>query len=187
MLVVPMNDHTGRPRRRPPAHEPARARTAPYAAYPADLVPLLLSLATQAAVCVKANQLTASIRRLFEDFAQAAIVAVEQRDPTTAGHSNRVADLTVELARARRPRRRRALRAVSLLARGDARDLHGGAPPRLREDLDPRARPRQGEEARGRTGLGRIRDRFDFVARGRGRATDARAPPRAARARRAAA
>ena len=58
----------------------------------------MLSLATQAAVCLKANQLTGSIRRLFEDFAQAAIVAVEQRDPTTAGHSNRVAALTVEMA-----------------------------------------------------------------------------------------
>jgi HD-GYP domain-containing protein (c-di-GMP phosphodiesterase class II) len=59
---------------------------------------LLLSLATQAAVCLKANHLTASIRKLFEDFAQAAIIAVEQRDPTTAGHSNRVAMLTVEMA-----------------------------------------------------------------------------------------
>lgn len=61
--------------------------------------PLVLSLATQAAVSLKANRLTASIRRLFEDFAKAAIVAVEQRDPTTAGHSNRVADFTETLAR----------------------------------------------------------------------------------------
>ena len=96
MLVVPMKDHRGglvgvlqlMNRLGPAGPEP----------YPEDLVPLLLSLATQAAVCLKANQLTASIRRLFEDFAQAAIVAVEQRDPTTAGHSNRVAALTVELA-----------------------------------------------------------------------------------------
>jgi HD-GYP domain-containing protein (c-di-GMP phosphodiesterase class II) len=96
MLVVPMKDHLGglvgvlqlMNRLGPAGPEP----------YPEDLVPLLLSLATQAAVCLKANQLTASIRRLFEDFAQAAIVAVEQRDPTTAGHSNRVAALTVELA-----------------------------------------------------------------------------------------
>jgi hypothetical protein len=70
-----------------------------FAPYPADLVPLLLSLATQAAVSVKANQLTASIRRLFEDFARASIMAVELRDPTTAGHSTRVADLSVALAR----------------------------------------------------------------------------------------
>ena len=96
MLVVPMKDHRGglvgvlqlMNRLGPAGPEP----------YPEDLVPLVLSLATQAAVCLKANQLTASIRRLFEDFAQAAIVAVEQRDPTTAGHSNRVAALTVELS-----------------------------------------------------------------------------------------
>jgi HD-GYP domain-containing protein (c-di-GMP phosphodiesterase class II) len=70
-----------------------------YEPYPADLVPLLLSLATQAAVCLKANALTASVRRLFEDFARAAIFAVEQRDPTTAGHSTRVSTLSVTLAR----------------------------------------------------------------------------------------
>jgi HD-GYP domain-containing protein (c-di-GMP phosphodiesterase class II) len=99
VLVVPMNDHRGElvgvlqlmNRRRP-----GDGSTEPY---PEDLVPLVLSLATQAAVCLKANRLTASIRTLFEDFAQAAIFAVEQRDPTTAGHSHRVASLTDALAR----------------------------------------------------------------------------------------
>jgi HD-GYP domain-containing protein (c-di-GMP phosphodiesterase class II) len=98
VIVVPMKDHRGemvgvlqlmnRKGEEPGTYEP----------YPADLVPVLLSLATQAAVCIKANQLTDSIRKLFEDFAHAAIVAVEQRDPTTAGHSSRVAELTVALA-----------------------------------------------------------------------------------------
>ncbi len=98
MLVVPMSDHTGalvgvlQLMNR-------RLADGTHAPYPADLVPLLLSLATQAAVSVKANQLTASIRRLFEDFARASIMAVELRDPTTAGHSNRVAGLSVSLAR----------------------------------------------------------------------------------------
>jgi HD-GYP domain-containing protein (c-di-GMP phosphodiesterase class II) len=98
MLVVPMSDHTGAlvgvlqlMNRRRPDGTPA--------AYPADIVPLLLSLATQAAVSVKANQLTASVRKLFEDFARASITAVELRDPTTAGHSTRVADLSVALGR----------------------------------------------------------------------------------------
>jgi HD-GYP domain-containing protein (c-di-GMP phosphodiesterase class II) len=98
MIVVPMSDHTGalvgvlQLMNR-------RLADGTHATYPTDLVPLLLSLATQAAVSVKANQLTASIRRLFEDFARASIMAVELRDPTTAGHSNRVADLSVALAR----------------------------------------------------------------------------------------
>jgi HD-GYP domain-containing protein (c-di-GMP phosphodiesterase class II) len=98
MLVVPMSDHTGalvgvlQLMNR-------RLADGTHAPYPADLVSLLLSLATQAAVSVKANQLTDSIRRLFEDFARASIMAVELRDPTTAGHSNRVASLSVSLAR----------------------------------------------------------------------------------------
>jgi HD-GYP domain-containing protein (c-di-GMP phosphodiesterase class II) len=98
MLVVPMSDHTGalvgvlQLMNR-------RLADGSHAPYPADLVPLLLSLATQAAVSVKANQLTASVRKLFEDFARASITAVELRDPTTAGHSTRVADLSVGLAR----------------------------------------------------------------------------------------
>src|SRR5437764_8777460 len=37
--------------------------------------------------------------RLFEGFVTAAVTAIEQRDPTTSGHSFRVADLTVELAK----------------------------------------------------------------------------------------
>ncbi|MGZ8710756.1 MAG: HD-GYP domain-containing protein, partial [Thermoanaerobaculia bacterium] len=40
-----------------------------------------------------------SIERLFEGFVTAAVTAIEQRDPTTSGHSFRVADLTVELAK----------------------------------------------------------------------------------------
>ena len=57
------------------------------------------SLAGQAAVAVENNLLYESIERLFEGFVTAAVSAIEQRDPTTSGHSFRVADLTVELAR----------------------------------------------------------------------------------------
>src|SRR5205085_6494759 len=56
-------------------------------------------LAAQAAVAVENNLLYKSIERLFEGFVTAAVTAIEQRDPTTSGHSFRVADLTVELAR----------------------------------------------------------------------------------------
>src|SRR5213079_1542205 len=40
------------------------------------------------------------IERLFEGFVTAAVTAIEQRDPTTSGHSGRVATLTVALAQA---------------------------------------------------------------------------------------
>jgi response regulator RpfG family c-di-GMP phosphodiesterase len=40
------------------------------------------------------------IEHLFEGFVQAAVLAIEARDPSTSGHSSRVADLTVGLAEA---------------------------------------------------------------------------------------
>jgi HD-GYP domain-containing protein (c-di-GMP phosphodiesterase class II) len=65
---------------------------------PAD-VELLRSLASQAAVSLENSRLYEDIRRLFEGFVQAAATAIEQRDPTTSGHSFRVADGTLALAR----------------------------------------------------------------------------------------
>jgi HD-GYP domain-containing protein (c-di-GMP phosphodiesterase class II) len=59
---------------------------------------LLTSLASQAAVALENNVLIKSIERLFEGFVTAAVTAIESRDPTTSGHSFRVADLTVGLA-----------------------------------------------------------------------------------------
>jgi HD-GYP domain-containing protein (c-di-GMP phosphodiesterase class II) len=58
------------------------------------------SLAAQAAVAVENQRLTDSIRALFEGFVEAAVTAIEQRDPTTSGHSHRVAALTCALAQA---------------------------------------------------------------------------------------
>jgi HD-GYP domain-containing protein (c-di-GMP phosphodiesterase class II) len=58
------------------------------------------SLASQAAVAVDNSRLYQSIRLLFEGFVGAAVTAIESRDPTTSGHSSRVAELTVSLAQA---------------------------------------------------------------------------------------
>jgi HD-GYP domain-containing protein (c-di-GMP phosphodiesterase class II) len=160
MLVVPMKDHVGdlvgvlqlMNRLGPQGPEP----------YPGDLVELLLSLATQAAVCLKANHLTASIRRLFEDFAQAAIVAVEQRDPTTAGHSNRVAGLTVELAGLVDRAAEGPYAAVSF-SREEMREiftaalLHDFGKISIPERVLVKAKKIEAD------GLRRIRDRFDYV------------------------
>jgi HD-GYP domain-containing protein (c-di-GMP phosphodiesterase class II) len=63
------------------------------------LVKLVRSLSGQAAVALENSQLYAEIERLFEGFVRAAVTAIEQRDPTTSGHSERVANLTVGLAR----------------------------------------------------------------------------------------
>ncbi len=61
---------------------------------------LLLALGAQAAGAIENALLHEEINRLFEGFVSASVVAIEARDPTTAGHSGRVADLTVGLAQA---------------------------------------------------------------------------------------
>ena len=61
---------------------------------------LCSSLAAQAAVALENARLYEEIQNLFEGFVRASVHAIEQRDPTTSGHSQRVADLTVDLARA---------------------------------------------------------------------------------------
>jgi HD-GYP domain-containing protein (c-di-GMP phosphodiesterase class II) len=69
----------------------------PFTARQQDIV---FSLTSQAAVALENSQLYESIRRLFEGFVRASVTAIEARDPTTSGHSFRVANLTVALAEA---------------------------------------------------------------------------------------
>jgi HD-GYP domain-containing protein (c-di-GMP phosphodiesterase class II) len=61
---------------------------------------LLGALAGPAASAIENALLHEEIEQLFEGFVQASVVAIEARDPTTAGHSGRVATLTTGLARA---------------------------------------------------------------------------------------
>ncbi len=57
------------------------------------------SLASQAAVSLENNILYKEIKTIFEGFIKASVIAIEARDPTTSGHSERVALLTKELGR----------------------------------------------------------------------------------------
>jgi len=66
--------------------------------FPERSVQLALSLASQAAVSYENRKLYQEIETLFEGFVQAAVTAIEQRDPTTSGHSLRVASYTQALA-----------------------------------------------------------------------------------------
>ena len=59
---------------------------------------LLSALGGQAAAAVNNALLHQEIEQLFEGFVRASVVAIESRDPTTAGHSGRVARLSVGLA-----------------------------------------------------------------------------------------
>jgi HD-GYP domain-containing protein (c-di-GMP phosphodiesterase class II) len=70
-------------------------RAVPFSARAQELAS---SLASQAAVAVENSRLYKSIETLFEGFVSASVSAIEARDPTTAGHSFRVAELTVALA-----------------------------------------------------------------------------------------
>jgi HD-GYP domain-containing protein (c-di-GMP phosphodiesterase class II) len=123
MLVVPMRDH----------HEKvigvvqlinkkrdAKAVLRPVALVDETVIPftsvdeeLVTSLASQAAVALENTRLIADIRNLFDSFVRAAVTAIESRDPTTSGHSGRVAVLTVGLAE-----------HVDAQDRGRFKDLH---------------------------------------------------------------
>ncbi len=108
MLVLPMKDHKEEVigvlqlinRKRDPeavlaAPADVEHQVVPYSRRTVELV---TALAGQAAVAIENSRLYEEIERLFEGFVKAAVHAIEQRDPTTFGHSGRVANMTVGLA-----------------------------------------------------------------------------------------
>ncbi|MDQ3284045.1 MAG: GAF domain-containing protein [Acidobacteriota bacterium] len=109
LLVFPMTNHAGdvigvlqlinRRKLGAPARLTAENVPDNVISFVDETADIMRALASQAAVAVENNLLYESIERLFEGFVTAAVTAIEQRDPTTSGHSFRVADLTVELAR----------------------------------------------------------------------------------------
>jgi HD-GYP domain-containing protein (c-di-GMP phosphodiesterase class II) len=110
MLVVPMVDHRDKVvgvlqlinRKRAPSGEirddaSANALVIPYSQRDVEIVQ---GLAGQAAVSIENGKLYQDIENLFEGFIKAAVTAIDQRDPTTSGHSVRVTALTCDLAQA---------------------------------------------------------------------------------------
>lgn len=108
MLVVPMIDHQDRvvgvlqlinkksdPEADIRTEDDARQHVLPYGERDVEVVS---SLAGQAAVSIENGQLYQAIQRLFAGFIEAAVTAIDQRDPATSGHSVRVTELTCALA-----------------------------------------------------------------------------------------
>ncbi len=55
-------------------------------------------VAQQAGIALENANMQQNIQELFDGFVNASVTAIEQRDPTTSGHSHRVAHLTVAMA-----------------------------------------------------------------------------------------
>jgi HD-GYP domain-containing protein (c-di-GMP phosphodiesterase class II) len=108
MLTVPMQSAIGEVigviqlinKKRDPA------RPLPSGDFDRDVVPfgqraeeLASAWAAQAGIALENALLHREIRGLFDGFVEASVKAIESRDPTTSGHSRRVATLSVDLAR----------------------------------------------------------------------------------------
>jgi len=110
MLVIPMKTHRDEiigvlqlinRKRDPELRLDSRERIErDVITYDQRSIELVTALASQAAVSIDNSRLYEDIERLFEGFVTAAVTAIEARDPTTSGHSSRVAALTVGLAEA---------------------------------------------------------------------------------------
>lgn len=100
MMVLPMRDHRDRivgVLQFINRIDPTRDEPIPFGE---EIGELLRAVASQAAVSIQKNLLITDINRLFESFVQASVKTIEQRDPTTSGHSFRVAETTVALLEA---------------------------------------------------------------------------------------
>jgi len=69
-------------------------------AFDAHSEQLLSLVAAQASASLESASLYQDVRSLLDGFVKASVEAIESRDPTTSGHSRRVASLTVRLAKA---------------------------------------------------------------------------------------
>jgi HD-GYP domain-containing protein (c-di-GMP phosphodiesterase class II) len=82
----------------PGDHAAGVGKDSPGPPFDAEDEEMLLALGGQAASAIENAILYDEINKLFEGFIAASVVAIESRDPTTSGHSGRVATLTCGLA-----------------------------------------------------------------------------------------
>lgn len=125
---------------------------------------LLGMVAAQAGVSLENTMLYDEIQRLFDGFVKASVEAIESRDPTTSGHSRRVANLTVALAKVVDSASHGSYKDARF-SREDLRELeyasllHDFGKIGVREKVLVKAKKLYDER------LELLRARFDFVAR----------------------
>ena len=125
---------------------------------------LLGMVAAQAGISLENAILYEEIRGLFEGFVKASVEAIESRDPTTSGHSRRVADLTISLAKvvdgeATGPYKDARFSREDLRELEYASLLHDFGKIGVREKVLVKAKKLHDEA------LAEIRQRFDYVAK----------------------
>lgn len=108
MLVVPMVDHldilvgilmfVNRKRERSAVIRTKADADRFVLSYTDREVRLAHALASQAAVSIENAELYARVEGLLDSFVKASVTAIDQHDPTTAGHSVRVAALAMRIA-----------------------------------------------------------------------------------------
>ena len=99
MLVIPMQDHEDQVIGVLQLLN-ARDTAGAFVAFSDQDEGLIHSLASQAAVAVNNVRLIQDTEQLFESLIQVMATAIDERSPYTGGHIRRVAEMTMELARA---------------------------------------------------------------------------------------
>lgn len=109
MMVVPLRSHEGYTigvlqlinKRAPQVRKFDKKHPADKYAitFTREDIEMCQALGSQAAIAVENARLYGEIQNLLESFMRASVKAIEARDPTTSGHSERVAEYTVELGK----------------------------------------------------------------------------------------
>jgi HD-GYP domain-containing protein (c-di-GMP phosphodiesterase class II) len=98
MLVVPMRNHEDAiigVLQLINAQDPESGTVVPFSSSDQGLI---ISLASQAAIAITNTRLIHDLENLFESFIQVIASAIDEKSPYTAGHINRVAELTMMIA-----------------------------------------------------------------------------------------
>ncbi len=100
MLVIPLKNHEDKiigVLQLLNAKDPETGETT---AFPREIVDLISSLASQAAIALTNTQLIEDLKALFYAFIKSIATAIDAKSPFTGGHINRVVSLTMDIAEA---------------------------------------------------------------------------------------